>query len=532
MQNKAVSPSTLVLESLMTTDLVRIPLLSLSLLWVFSLFPFWPAQSVAADLTERWPTCNPEAGTQKITFVHVSDTHASYNPEPDGSSPMARIRGFADQVRKENPYTIFTNAGDDYEKGSLAEELSHGQSTRQVVQAMQYDLRTLGNHDFAWGLSELLQFSQDSHALVLSTNTTMTAPNSGPAALQPGWVDYAELTVGCVKIGFFGLVSKPWTENDEQYEGLYYKDHPQLQSDFDFSPIIQEVVSRHRHEVDLLVLISHLGIFDDVRLAEEQPGIDIILGGHTHTTMNEPRLVGGTIIVHPGAHAEYVARLDLDYNLGTKQITGSHFDLVANKAGAIPVDKVTDRKIHEIIQPYFETIHTNFARLTTPQSPREMAHIAARAAISTLKADAAFINLQSIGHDRPAGWLSRQDILDCFPVEREPAASPGLSSLYLLPVTGDDLLHARATLSDFTAYEGPETIDPHTIYTIALLKGVALNNRRFLNREIALAPPAPAGELWEAVVGFAQDQNNAHLALDERRPAGERNLIAALRDAR
>lgn len=486
-----------------------------------------PGFGHTADMASRWPGCNPGAGSQKISFVHVSDTHAGYSPDPGGSSPMARIRGYADQVRQENPYTIFTNGGDDYEKGSLAEELSRGRTTRQVTQAMRYDLRTLGNHDFAWGLDELLQFSQDPHGVVLSTNTALVPVDARDEKQQPGWVDYAELTVGCVKIGFFGLLSKPWMEADEQYDGPYYTEHPELQSDFDFAPIIKDVVARHRQDVDLLVLISHLGIYDDIRLAAEQPGIDIILGGHTHTTMTEPQRVGSTVIIHPGSHAESAARFDLDYDLAARQITGSWFVAVANREGKMVVNRETDEEIRRIISPYREEIHNNIARIAAPQSSQEMAHIAARAAIATLGCDAAFVKPQPYGKGRRAGWMSRQDILDSFPVEREPAASPGISSLYLLPITGADLLHVRAILLDL-AYEGPENINPAAIYTIALPKAQALRRQHCFGREIGLEPPSPAGELWKTVLAFGRDQNNAHLALDERSPVLRRDLIAAL----
>ncbi len=149
-----------------------------------------PCTGRATNLSNRWPLCDPHATQQEISFVHVSDTHAHYNPDSGGSSPMARIRGFADQVRQENPYTIFTNGGDDYEKGSLAETLSRERTTTKVIQAMQFDLRTIGNHDFAWGLDELLRFSHDPHGVVLASNTTLMPPGAKNERLDPGWVDF------------------------------------------------------------------------------------------------------------------------------------------------------------------------------------------------------------------------------------------------------------------------------------------------------------------------------------------------------
>jgi 2',3'-cyclic-nucleotide 2'-phosphodiesterase (5'-nucleotidase family) len=462
-----------------------------------------------------------------------------------------------EQVRGENPYTVFTNAGDDYEKGSIAEELSQGRTTRQVVQAMQYDVRTIGNHDFSWGLEELLAFSHDPVAVVLASNTKMTAiapdgqkmqemsgqvnekkarrrMSSAPVdALaearfrEPGWVDYAELTVGCVKIGFFGLVSRPWDENGEQYDGPFYQKHPELQTDSRYVAITNEIIASHRQDVDLLVLVSHLGIYDDIQLAEQTQGIDIILGGHTHTTMTEPLRINNTTIIHTGSHAETIGRFDLDYNLRDKQIADSHFVLVSNQEGETPVDEATDREVNKIISSYQDAIHTDFARINISQSGKGMALIAARAAVETLKSDAAFVNPQSAWKGRSPGGLTPQDVLNTFPVEREPAGEPGSSSLYLIRGTGADLLQARASLPDF-AYWGPEDINPAMTYTIALPKAQALGQKRYFGREISITPPDSAGELWEAVVAFGRDRNSANLSLDERGQDRSRDLIAAL----
>jgi 5'-nucleotidase / UDP-sugar diphosphatase len=481
----------------------------------------------AAGLSSRWPVCAPGSASQKISFVHVSDMHARYNPDARGTSPLARMRGFVDQVRGENPYTIFSNGGDDYEKGSIAEELSRGRSTRQVVQSMGYDVRTMGNHDFAWGLDELLAYSHDATAVVLATNTSMTAKTDSSGASEPGWVEYAEITVGCVRIGFLGLVTRPWNEHGEQVDGPYYEDHPELQTDFNYAAVARRIVEGHRRDVDLLVLVSHLGLGDDIRLAREVEGIDLILGGHSHTTMTQAQQVKNTIILHTGSHAENLGRFDIDYDLRARRVAGSRFAIVANEEGAAPMSDAANREIAGILSPYQETIEEDFARLDAGRNQQEMARIAARAALHILGADAAMISPQSTRKGGAPGGVTRQDILDIFPVEREPSASPGTSSLSLLPATGADLLHARASLPDFV-YEGVEDIDPAAIYTIALPKAQAWRQVRYFGRRISLVAPLPAGELWEIVGKFGHEQNEANLALDERAGKKRDDLIALL----
>lgn len=65
-------------------------------------------------------------------------------------------------------------------------------------------------------------------------------------------------------------------------------------------------------KVDLVVLLSHLGFPQDLKLAAETPGVDVILSGHTHNRLHEPARVGDTLIIQSGCHGAYIGRLDLE----------------------------------------------------------------------------------------------------------------------------------------------------------------------------------------------------------------------------
>ena len=464
---------------------------------------------------DRWPSCSDQSAIQKISFVHVSDIHARYNPDADGSNPLGRVRGYYLQVKKENPFTIFTDAGDDYEKGSVAEELSRGQSTREVVEAMRYDVRTLGNHDFSWGIEEMLRFSHDPAAVVVATNTTMERNfRQPPRSMAPGWTDFTILTVGCVKIGFFGLISRPWNEENRQYDGLYYPKIPALQTDFHFIDKAREIIAGHRQEVDLLVLVSHLGLPDDITLAEQTKGIDLILGGHSHTTMERPLRVNATTLIHAGAFGRTLGRIDIDYDVGRKTILDSSYTLIANRPGLIPEDMVTSRTISMILHKYEHQMNETITEVDQDQDKQAMALIAAHAAVARLKTDAALITLGTVGSEWRQGRLTRQDILDGFKVERQPAGTPGQSSLYVMTVGGADLRYAAAAMTD-SVYFGPSVINPMASYSLAIQKSQAFNQREFFGRTIGISTPEPAGELWETVAAYAHDRREEGLSLDE-----------------
>lgn len=470
-------------------------------------YPAWAETDAGAD---RWPACDARCTSQKVSFVHVSDVHARYNPEPDGSTPIGRIRGYYERVKKENPYTLFTNGGDDYEKGSVAEELSRGQTTRAVVKALGYDVRTLGNHDFAYGIDELIQFSDDPRAVVLTANSVINGA-AGDRSRQP-WADYAELTVGCLKIGFFGLTARPYGADGRQHDGPIYADFPALVSDYDYLSIAKEIIARHRQEVDLLVLVSHMGLTDDILVAEATTGIDLILGGHSHTVLDTPVRVKDTQIVHPGSNAEQLGRFDIQYDLENRRITESSYRLVENRPGELPSDRTTDRAVADILRPYQRQLNESIAVVKRDHDQPAIAGIAARAVVKNLGIAAAFVDTGNVLRKNWQGQLTRQDLLDSFRVEREPAGTPGGSSLYLMQVTGADLLHARLVLHDF-AFSGPGEINPDAAYTVAMQKTQAVRQQELFGKTIALTPPRPAAELWEIVAAFALDRRDRGLAL-------------------
>lgn len=502
-------------------------LLPFSLFLTLSMTLADTAQAEALSRNNHWPACSG-ASRQLISFVHISDMHARYNPEAGGETPVGRIRGYYEAVRKENPYTVFTNAGDDYEKGSVVEEFSRGESTREVVKALAYHVRTLGNHDFAWGPDELLQYSADPHAVVLSANSRLDGGGEHGSAAKEPWKDYAELQVGCLRIGVFGLTTRPYDSTGRQHDGPVYPDFPALVSDYDHLSIARRIIREHRQEVDLLVLVSHLGITDDIRVAEATEGIDLILGGHSHTVLNRPVQVKGTRIVHAGANAEYIGRYDLEYDLNSGRIAADSYRLVENRPGIAPACGRIGRAVAAIVHRYRPEPGETVTTVKNEHDRRKIAEIAALAANSRPGVDAALVDPASVWQDTWRGPLSRQDLFDTFKVEREPVGTTGTSSLYLLRVKGADLLRARQVLRHF-AYSGPsEAIREDDFYTIALQKAQAIRQENYFGRSISTLPPQPAAELWQTVADLARIRGLAGLTLDgelEARPIGENRSV-------
>jgi len=455
--------------------------------------------------------------TRTVTFVHVNDLHASYTPrlEHGGESRYSRLRGYFETVQKDHPQALFTSGGDDFEKGSVAELTSGGQATIDVTHAMQFDVRVVGNHDFAWGEDKLLAFARDPHGVVLASNTT----HDGDGGEAGYWAaEYAQVPVGDLRVGFFGMVSYPWNEQNEQYDGDFFPGGD-FHTRFDYAVRAREIVESKRDNVDLLVMVSHLGLDDDRKLAREVPGIDVILGGHSHKVLQEPVVEGNTVIIQAGTGALWVARLDVEVALEGGGVVSTNYQLLPNAvpSPAMPADPEVQAAVERVMAEYAPDALNAVGQLRTAHNKTEIGALTARAALATLPGiTAALVDHETVWQSWGPGPYNPQRFLDTFKVERQPADTPGFNSFYTAQISGADLLRLRDELpvTRWSLALG-EGVEPGGTYRLAIQKHAAFNPSAYLPRGLTPTDPQPALEVWEVLERYARGRSGECLHLDE-----------------
>lgn len=224
----------------------------------------------------------------KLTILHTNDVHSRIDPFPEndpkypGMGGVARRSAIIKKIRAQEKNVLLLDAGDIFQ-GTPYFNLYGGELEFKFMSEMGYDASTLGNHDFDNGIEGLVK--QMPHMNFPFLNANYTFSNT---LLENKVSEYKIFNKGGLKIGVFGI--------GIELHGLV---DPKLTGNISYNdPIIHaKRVSSHlkkNEKCDLIICLSHLGYkysdkkVSDVVLASETDYIDLIIGGHTHTFLDEP----------------------------------------------------------------------------------------------------------------------------------------------------------------------------------------------------------------------------------------------------
>lgn len=254
----------------------------------------------------------------KLLLVHTSDTHSCIEPiSPNfGDTAQAGKGGYLrrvalfDKIRQEHPDALFLDCGD-FSQGSVYYNLYHGEVEVKLMNLMRYDACTIGNHEFDFGLDNLARLIRMAHFPFVCCNYDFTGtPCEG--LVRP----YIIIERAGRRIGIFGVCPQPeGLITGKNFEGMRYTRPAQA---------AQPVIDRLRNEeaCDLVVCLSHLGWKDDPDMDKDfvrsTTGIDVLLGGHSHTYFEEPQYLrdkkGHEVIVdHQGKNARFVGLIEVGF---------------------------------------------------------------------------------------------------------------------------------------------------------------------------------------------------------------------------
>jgi 5'-nucleotidase/UDP-sugar diphosphatase len=478
--------------------------------------------SASVSAPRRIGHCNDEELTSPIarfSIVHMNDLQARYSERIRGKSRYAYLAGAITDARHKNPNTLVLDAGDDYEKGSLADLRSMGEATRQMIAALGIDVRTIGNHDFSYGESAVLRDVTRSPHPVLSANIKKKASRDtrqGETGDSP-FLPYVQVDVGCVKVGIVGLTTQNYGADDqptrEPYCGVW-------QQDPHYTEILSRQVRAHRSEVDVMIALTHLGLFEDAALAQNVPGVDLVIGAHTEDLVREPRRAlrqDGSVglVMQAGHYGETLGMADIVVNKRERSVGVERYRIVDVNAD-VPADEAVAALVDTLERKYTPGLHATLATNTVEVKPgKEMADLLWDAVQHEWGADALLVGKDAFWTGLPQGALTLSRLYDSVLVQREPTGTSGFTSLQIVSINGQDLLALRGAYTYGPLYElyVAGEIQPDRTYRLVVDKRVQAFPELVFRDAMKLPKARFGGEIIDVLEGYARSRSRRGLPL-------------------
>jgi 5'-nucleotidase len=256
---------------------------------------------------------------KRLTVLHTNDTHSQIEPLPNdgrayaGMGGMARRATLIKEIRAQEENVLLLDAGDMFQ-GTPYFNYFGGEPEFKLMSAMGYDAATLGNHDFDNGIAGLDRMLPNAKFSILNANYDFSRN-----ALKGKFKANQVFEKGGIKIGVFGLgIKLAGLVPDTLFQGTKYADPIAVAK--------EQVADLKKQGAQLIICLSHLGYEaandapSDLMLATQVSGIDLIIGGHTHTFLTEPKAIyhpetgHQTLINQVGWAGINLGRIDFTFN--------------------------------------------------------------------------------------------------------------------------------------------------------------------------------------------------------------------------
>jgi 5'-nucleotidase / UDP-sugar diphosphatase len=353
---------------------------------------------------------------KQITILHTNDMHASYLPHDAywlRTTPKPLVGGFnelafaIDSIRSLRSASLVLDAGDLMTGNPISDRLymgAEGGALIQMLNLIGYEAWTPGNHDFDISYANLQKLVGLAKFPVVEANLIDEAAGK-PITNK----EYVIIEKNGVKIGIFGIMSS-------EYYGLVSKGSTKGVKLMPTIKIARRLIETLRPQVDLVVALTHVGVDEDSLIAINVKGLDVIIGGHSHTRLKTPKFINGVIIAQTGSNAENLGVLDLTVeNHAVTKWSGELHQLWYHPGRKSVVTALVDSFKTDIDKEYSEVIGTWNVEPTAERSDARLGYVLCEAQRLGAGADLGFMNNGGIRKRLSAGPIRKQDLFEVLP---------------------------------------------------------------------------------------------------------------------
>lgn len=358
--------------------------------------------------------------TRKFTILHSNDMHGDFLSEVRGGTGnliggLGLLSGYLNKVREEEENVIYVIAGD-MVQGSLIDSEYKGASTIEIMNYLSPDVVTLGNHELDYGLPHLLFLEKVANFPIVNAN--LYIKQYGKRLMEP----YVVLEIAGFKILFIGVITEKVMDALalDQLIGTFV-------STEDAADEIGKICNAYKNnDIDLTIALTHIGFESDIELAKlikPEWGVDMIIGGHSHTILEQPEKVNNILITQAGIGTNQIGRFDIEIDDDTNSIIDWNWKLVPINNKTSNVDTSLENFINNYkdkVDEKYNAIVTRFSeKLIHPIREEEttLGNMVADALADISETDVILIGSGSIRGKELGPVVTLGDLKACFPYE-------------------------------------------------------------------------------------------------------------------
>jgi 2',3'-cyclic-nucleotide 2'-phosphodiesterase (5'-nucleotidase family) len=305
-------------------------------------------------MVTSFPALRCAQSDKTLTILHTNDTHSCMLPfgPNEEFGGIARMSTLLKRLKAKDENVLMLNAGDVF-VGTFEFNKYLGYPELKIMQGL-YDAMCLGNHEFDLGLDVLVGVLSGQLASDTAINLPVLCANinlSGNAALKSFVKSYIIKDIGGVKVGITGVVNADKQNYSESVNKI-------LRDPYQTAGVMAGTLRALGCEV--VVCISHLGKMADVMGLSQVPGIDIIVGGHSHDALTKAIVANGKIIVQAGEFGRYLGELKVKVKKNSVELSSYKLHPVTDKIKSDPTLAPTLNALKKGIEqdPRFGLVYT------------------------------------------------------------------------------------------------------------------------------------------------------------------------------
>lgn len=368
---------------------------------------------------------------KQLKILHSNDMHGDFYEENVADQlvgGVSRLSGYIDKVRQENKNTLYCVAGDMFQ-GNIIDTEYRGLSTIEIMNALAPDVATLGNHEVDYGVAHLLFLEKCAKFPIINANLFIKSNYS--RLFKP----HVVLEIDGMKVLFIGIITEEVIAQTKK-EAL-------IGSFVDIHEAAKEIGkicnAYNATDVDLTVLLTHIGFEEDKKLAsllDPAWGVDIIIGGHTHTVLEEPVIENNIVIVQAGTGTDLIGHFDMTIDTKENKIHEYQWKCVPITDELCPKDEMVESIINnykqETDKKYGRIVTRLRQKLTHPvrNTQTELGNLFSDILKDSLTLDLMLLGSGGLRVKEIGPIITYKDLTECMPYD---------DPIYMLTVNGEQL---------------------------------------------------------------------------------------------